>query len=137
MIEGKCLGSTGACGAMYTASTMASSFEAMGMALPGSSSHQAVKERAVQPGPGEITDVKIQDCKDSVKALFAMMRAGTRSREIMTMKAFEVASRLNPEFLAPFCFCNASSLSGDSNSLRFNHTLKPLLLGHFCRMRSL
>lgn len=39
-IEERCLGSTGACGAMYTASTMASMFEAMGMSMPGSSSHQ-------------------------------------------------------------------------------------------------
>ena len=90
-IEERCLGSTGTCGAMYTASTMAASFEAMGMALPGSSSHQAVRERAMPPGPGVITETKIQDCKDSVAALFSMMRAGLRSRDIMTMKSFENA----------------------------------------------
>ena len=37
------------CGAMYTASTMASSFEAMGMALPGSSSHQAERSGHFHP----------------------------------------------------------------------------------------
>ena len=91
VIESRCLGSTGSCGAMYTASTMASSFEAMGMATPGSSSHQAVRERALPPGPGVITEAKIQDCKDSVAALFTMMRAGIRSRDIMTLKSFENA----------------------------------------------
>ena len=43
------------------------------------------------PGPGVITETKIQDCKDSVAALFSMMRAGLRSRDIMTMKSFENA----------------------------------------------
>jgi dihydroxy-acid dehydratase len=90
-IEEKCLGSTGACGAMYTASTMAACFEALGMALPGSSSHQAVRERALPPGPGVITPTKIQDCKDSVAALFGLMRAKVHSRDIMTLKAFENA----------------------------------------------
>ena len=37
-----CFGSTGTCGAMFTASTMAAAFEAMGIALLGSSSHPAV-----------------------------------------------------------------------------------------------
>ena len=91
IIESKCLGSTGSCGAMYTASTMASSFEAMGMALPGSSSHQAVTERALPPGPGIVHATKVQDCKDIVAATFNLMRKGIRSRDIMTKEAFENA----------------------------------------------
>lgn len=53
--------------------------------------HQAVRERAVPPGPGEITAAKVQDCKASVKALMAMLAAGITSRQIMTKKAFENA----------------------------------------------
>jgi len=90
-LEEKCLGSTGSCGAMYTASTMASMFEAMGMSLPGSSAHQAVQERASPPAPGEITSTKIQDCVDSVRALMALLHAGITSRQIMTRAAFENA----------------------------------------------
>ena len=88
-IERRCLGSTGACGAMYTASTMAAMFEAMGMSLPGSSSHQAVTESMI--GKGVVHPAKFQDCVDSAKALVAMLKAGIRSHDIMTKKAFENA----------------------------------------------
>jgi dihydroxy-acid dehydratase len=88
-IERRCLGSTGACGAMYTASTMAAMFEGMGMSLPGSSSHQAVTKSMV--GKGTVHPTKFQDCVDSVKALVGMLRAGIRAHDIMTRKAFENA----------------------------------------------
>ncbi len=42
-IEKVCLGSSGSCDGMFTASSMAAAFEAMGMALPNSASHPAVK----------------------------------------------------------------------------------------------
>lgn len=87
VIEKNCLGSTGACGAMFTASTMASSFEALGMALPGSSSHPAVDDRA----SNTVSSQKLKDCDDAVDALFAMLRARTRSRSIITMDAMENA----------------------------------------------
>lgn len=87
VIEKNCLGSTGACGAMFTASTMASSFEALGMALPGTSSHPAVHDRATN----KVSDTKKQDCRDSVTAVFNLLRSGLRSRDIMTLPAFENA----------------------------------------------
>lgn len=83
VIERNCLGSTGACGAMFTASTMAASFEAMGIALPGSSSHPAVGDRKTNL----VSDVKRSDCKQAVDALFELLKAGTRSRSIVTRAA--------------------------------------------------
>ena len=93
IIEAECIGTTGACGAMFTASTMAASFEAMGMAIPGSSSHAAVdrETNAVEPityAVSGVTAAKLADCRDSVVALFGMLRSGLRSRDIMTREAF-------------------------------------------------
>lgn len=75
----------GACGGMYTANTMASAIEAMGMSLPGSSSHPAVDSE------NNIFPEKQQDCIDSVRALFHLMKKGIRARDIMTREAFENA----------------------------------------------
>lgn len=75
----------GACGGMYTANTMASAIEALGMSLPGSSSHPAVDSE------NNIFPEKQQDCIDSVKALFHLMKKGIRARDIMTKEAFENA----------------------------------------------
>lgn len=72
---------------MFTASTMASSFEAMGMAVPGSSAHPAVAAR----GDAAISNAKKADCAHSVAAVMQMLRSRTRSRDIMTRKAFENA----------------------------------------------
>src|SRR6185437_10278380 len=79
-----CPGS-GSCGGMYTANTMASAIEAMGMSIPGSAAHPAVDTS------NKISSQKIQDCKDSVKALFNLLEKGIRARDIMTRKAFENA----------------------------------------------
>lgn len=79
-----CPGS-GSCGGMYTANTMASAIEAMGMSLPGSASHPAVDENNV------LSKDKIQDCVNSVKAVFNLLEKGIRARDIMTKKAFENA----------------------------------------------
>jgi dihydroxy-acid dehydratase len=79
-----CPGS-GSCGGMYTANTMASAIEAMGMSIPGSAAHVAVDTN------NKISKEKIQDCKDSVKALFNLLEKGIRARDIMTRKAFENA----------------------------------------------
>ncbi len=75
----------GACGGMYTANTMASAIEALGMSLPGSSSHPAVDTQ------NNIFPEKQQDCIDSVRALFHLMKKGIRARDIMTREAFENA----------------------------------------------
>jgi dihydroxy-acid dehydratase len=69
----------GACGGMYTANTMASAIEALGMSLPNSSAQAAV------------SDEKLMDCFDSGAAVMEMIRNGIRPRDIMTRKAFENA----------------------------------------------
>ncbi len=78
----------GACGGMYTANTMASCIEAMGMSLPGSSSNVAADER------NNISVEKHMDCINTARAIFELMRLGIRTRDIMTVKAFENAITL-------------------------------------------
>jgi dihydroxy-acid dehydratase len=73
----------GACGGMYTANTMASAIEALGMSIPGSASHAAVDRE------NNITDEKKEDVIKSVRALFNLMEKGIHSRDIMTKEAFE------------------------------------------------
>jgi dihydroxy-acid dehydratase len=69
----------GSCGGMYTANTMASAIEAMGMSLPGSSAQTAVGK------------AKRQDCRDAGAAVLNLIEKGIRPRDIMTRKAFENA----------------------------------------------
>ena len=69
----------GACGGMYTANTMASAAEAMGMSLPGS---------AAPPAPDRRRD---GFAKASGEAVVEMLRRGITARDIMTKKAFENA----------------------------------------------
>lgn len=73
-----CPGS-GSCGGMYTANTMASAIEALGMSLPGSSSN-----------PAE-TDEKRNDCVKAGKAVYKLLENDIRPRDILTKKAFENA----------------------------------------------
>lgn len=73
-----CPGS-GSCGGMYTANTMASAIEALGMSLPGSSSN-----------PAE-TEEKLQDCYKSGAAVYNLLEKGIYPRDILTKKAFENA----------------------------------------------
>ncbi len=75
----------GACGGMYTANTMSSAIEALGMSIPGSSSNPAVDVN------NRISEVKRRDVSESVKALFNLLKKGIRARDIMTKKAFENA----------------------------------------------
>ncbi|MDQ0255821.1 dihydroxy-acid dehydratase [Evansella vedderi] len=69
----------GSCGGMYTANTMASAIEAMGMSLPGSASH-----------PAE-TDEKLDDCERAGEAVVELLRKGIYPKDIMTKEAFENA----------------------------------------------
>ena len=69
----------GACGGMYTANTMASAIEALGMSLPFSSSI-----------PAEDPD-KIDECKRAAKAIHHLMEIDLKPRDIMTRAAFENA----------------------------------------------
>ncbi len=69
----------GACGGMYTANTMASAIEALGMSLPFSSSNPALSEE------------KQQECRDAGKAIRLLLERDIKPRDIMTRKAFENA----------------------------------------------
>ncbi len=78
IIQHACPGA-GACGGMYTANTMASAIEALGMSLPYSSSNPALSEE------------KQQECKDAGKAIRLLLERDIKPRDIMTRKAFENA----------------------------------------------
>lgn len=72
----------GSCGGMYTANTMASAIEALGMSLPNSSAQAAV------------SDEKMMDCFDAGAAVMNMINQSIRPRDIMTREAFENAITL-------------------------------------------
>ena len=69
----------GACGGMYTANTMSSAIEALGMSLPYSSSNPAESNN------------KIKETQNLGKAIFNLLKEDIRPKEIMTRKAFENA----------------------------------------------
>jgi dihydroxy-acid dehydratase len=72
----------GSCGGMYTANTMASAIEALGMSLPNSSAQAAVsKEKTV-------------DCETAGAAVLNLIQRGIKPRDIMTKEAFENAMAL-------------------------------------------
>jgi len=76
----------GACGGMYTANTMASAAEAMGMALPGSSAPPAVDRR------------RDGYARKSGAAVVELLRRGITARQIMTKEAFENAIAVTMAF---------------------------------------
>jgi dihydroxy-acid dehydratase len=69
----------GSCGGMYTANTMASAIEALGMSLPESSAQAAVSED------------KTADCQRAGAAVLELLNNDIRPRDIMTRKAFQNA----------------------------------------------
>jgi dihydroxy-acid dehydratase len=78
-IERRACPGSGSCGGMYTANTMSSAFEAIGMSLPGSSTMAA-----------EDTE-KAESAAESGRVLFEMVKSNLRPRDIMTKAAFENA----------------------------------------------
>jgi dihydroxy-acid dehydratase len=78
-VESCAIPGPGSCGGMYTANTMASAIEAMGMSLPNSSAQAAVSTH------------KMQDCRDAGAAVLNLLKKGIRPRDIMTREAFENA----------------------------------------------
>lgn len=78
-IEEEAIPGAGSCGGMYTANTMASAIEAMGMSLPGSSAQNAESEQ------------KLEDCRSAGEAVMNLLEKNIRPRDIMTRKAFENA----------------------------------------------
>lgn len=73
----------GSCGGMFTANTMASIIEAMGMSVPYSAAHTAVDR------DNNLNVDKLEDCERSVNALFTCMERGITSRQICTKEAFD------------------------------------------------
>jgi dihydroxy-acid dehydratase len=78
-IECTAIPGPGSCGGMYTANTMASAIEAMGMSLPNSSAQAAISKD------------KTEDCIEAGKAAMRLLKANIRPSDIMTKKAFENA----------------------------------------------
>jgi len=78
IVQNSCPGA-GACGGMYTANTMASAIEALGMSLPNSSSNPALSVE------------KQKECEAVGKAIKILLEKDIKPRDIMTRKAFENA----------------------------------------------
>ncbi len=78
-IESCAIPGPGSCGGMYTANTMASAIEALGMSLPNSSAQNA------------ISPAKKDDCRRAGAAVVELLRRGIKPLDIMTKKAFENA----------------------------------------------
>jgi dihydroxy-acid dehydratase len=78
-VESSAIPGPGSCGGMYTANTMASAIEVLGMSLPNSSAQLAVGEE------------KRRDCERAGAAVVNLLKRGIKPRDIMTRKAFENA----------------------------------------------
>jgi len=78
-IECNAIPGPGSCGGMYTANTMASAIEALGMSLPNSSAQAA------------ISDAKKMDSYDAGVAVLNLINKNIKPRDILTRKAFENA----------------------------------------------
>lgn len=78
IIQNSCPGA-GACGGMYTANTMASAIEALGMSLPYSASNPALSKE------------KSEECRQAAKAIHHLLKYDIKPHDIMTKKAFENA----------------------------------------------
>jgi dihydroxy-acid dehydratase len=78
-IESCSIPGAGSCGGMYTANTMASAIEALGMSLPNSSAQIAISEE------------KKDDCRFAGAAVLKLLEKGITPRDIMTREAFENA----------------------------------------------
>ncbi len=75
-IEQVSIPGAGACGGMYTANTMASAIEALGLSLPNSSAQAAV------------SDDKLRDCFDAGAAVLHLLQRGIRPSDILSREAF-------------------------------------------------
>jgi dihydroxy-acid dehydratase len=78
-IERSAIPGAGSCGGMYTANTMASAIEALGMSLPNSSAQEAV------------SDAKREDCRLAGAAVVRLLERGITPSRILTREAFENA----------------------------------------------
>ena len=78
-VERTAIPGPGSCGGMYTANTMASAIEALGLSLPGSSAQEAVSED------------KRSDSRRAGEAVVRLVREGLKPRDILSRRAFENA----------------------------------------------
>ncbi len=78
-VEKTAIPGPGSCGGMYTANSMASAIEALGMSLPNSSAQEAVSRN------------KLKDCREAGKAVVKLVKAGIKPSDILSRKAFENA----------------------------------------------
>ena len=78
-VEQTAIPGPGACGGMYTANTMASAIEALGMSLANSSAQEAVSAH------------KVDDCRQASAAVMNLLRRDIKPLDIMTRDAFENA----------------------------------------------
>ena len=114
-IEENAIPGAGSCGGMYTANTMASAIEALGMSLPNSSAQAA------------ISDAKRMDCFDAGAAVVELLRRGIRPSDILCKESFENAITL------------LTALGGSTNAvlhmLAIAHTANiPLSIDDFTRI---
>jgi dihydroxy-acid dehydratase len=114
-IETQAIPGAGSCGGMYTANTMASAIEALGMSLPNSSAQTA------------ISNDKLLDCQQAGAAVLTLLKKDIKPRDIMTKAAFENAITL------------VIALGGSTNAVLHllamaNATDIPLSLDDFTRL---
>ena len=102
-IESCAIPGAGSCGGMYTANTMASAIEAMGMSAPGSSAQNAVSRN------------KMNDCAEAGRLVVNLVKKQILPRDIMTRKAFENAITM------------VTALGGSTNAV-----LHLLAMAHSC-----
>ncbi len=105
-IEACAIPGPGSCGGMYTANTMASAIEAMGMSLPNSSAQDAV------------SDAKKADCYNAGAAVLNLIEKGITPLDIMSRKAFENAITV------------VMALGGSTNAV-----LHLLAIAHACKVK--
>ncbi len=79
VVEACSIPGPGSCGGMYTANTMASAIEALGLSLPDSSAQNAV------------SPAKLEDARRAGEAVLNLLRLGLKPRDLMTRRAFENA----------------------------------------------
>ena len=114
-IEDTAIPGPGSCGGMYTANTMASAIEALGMSLPNSSAQDAISRE------------KEYDCISAGEAVMRLIEYDIKPSDIMTRSAFENAIKVT------------IALGGSTNAvlhlLAMAHTMKvPLELDDFTRI---
>ena len=105
-IETRAIPGPGSCGGMYTANTMASAIEALGMSLPGSSAQNAVSR------------AKVNDCVAAGEAVMQLLKKEILPRDIMTRKAFQNAITV------------VTALGGSTNAV-----LHLLAMAHTCGVK--